>query len=504
MAASKEQKQYSAEQIMKLFSEKKSDFWVEEGRKRSLALFHEAAQRVPAYKDFLKKNHVDPKKVKTWDDFQQQVPIMSKKNYLRQYPLEKLCWDGSLNKPLVFTATSGSTGEPFYFCRQQQLDWQSSIIHEIFLQNSSYGAKKSTLVIVGFGMGVWIGGLITYKAFEIAAQRGKYPVSIITTGINKKEIFRALKMLAPKYEQTIIVGYPPFIKDLVDEAGDHNIDFKKLHTRFLFAAEPFTEKFRDYLAKHAGIKNVYTDTLSVYGSADIGTMAYETTISILIKRLALKNKSLFKDLFSLANKVPTLTQYNPLDIDFEEDGGEVFLTGDSAIPLARYAIGDHGGILSFNEVKTKLKKHGINLEKEARGVGIKKIYELPFVYIYERNDSATTIYGLLIYPEIIREALLNESPSKFLTGKFIMETKFDKKQDQFLEINLEMRKDKKTSTALKRNAEKKIFDALREKSSEFKELSNFLGKRARPKLLFWPAEHPAYFKPGVKQKWVKK
>ena len=85
-----------------------------------------------------------------------------------------------------------------------------------------------------------------------------------------------------------------------------------------------------------------------------------------------------------------------------------------------------------------------------------------------------------------------------------METKFDKKQDQFLEINLEMRKDKKTSTALKRNAEKKIFDALREKSSEFKELSNFLGKRARPKLLFWPAEHPAYFKPGVKQKWVKK
>ena len=47
MAASKEQKQYSAEQIMKLLSEKKSDFWVAEGRKRSLALFHEAAQRVP-------------------------------------------------------------------------------------------------------------------------------------------------------------------------------------------------------------------------------------------------------------------------------------------------------------------------------------------------------------------------------------------------------------------------------------------------------------------------
>jgi len=36
---------------------------------------------------------------------------MTKKDYLRQYPLEKLCWDGSLKKSLVFTATSGSTGE---------------------------------------------------------------------------------------------------------------------------------------------------------------------------------------------------------------------------------------------------------------------------------------------------------------------------------------------------------------------------------------------------------
>jgi len=101
-------KDYSAEQIIQFFSEKDGKWWEKEGQKRALALFHDAAVRVPAYKDFLKKNKIDHTKIQTWVDFQ-KVPLTSKKDYLRKYPLEQLCWDGKLNKPLVFTATSGST-----------------------------------------------------------------------------------------------------------------------------------------------------------------------------------------------------------------------------------------------------------------------------------------------------------------------------------------------------------------------------------------------------------
>jgi len=50
---------------------------------------------------------------------------------------------------------------------------------------------------------------------------------------------------------------------------------------------------------------------------------------------------------------------------------------------------------------------------------------------------------------------------------------------------------------------KKIISTLREKSSEFKELSNYLEDRAAPRLIFWPNEHPLYFRPGIKQTWVK-
>lgn len=498
------QEKYSVQEIFNLIRTKKSDFWERTREQQALKLFHQAARRVPAYKDFLKKQGINPTKIKTWKDFQ-RVPIVDKKNYLRQYSLEKLCWDGSIQKPLVFTATSGSTGEPFYFPRGSQLDWECSIIHEMFFKNGLRDINGPTLVIVSFGMGIWIAGIITYKAFELTAQRNNYPISIITPGINKTEIFNALKKLAPNFKQTILAGYPPFIKDVIDEAEEQGINLKKLNIHLLFAAEAISEKFRDYLIKKTGIKNLYLDTLNIYGSADIGALAWENTISILIKRLSLKNKKLFQEIFSSINKTPTLAQYNPLFTTFEAPGGEILLTGNNTVPLIRYAIGDHGGVLGFNDAVSLLKKHNFNLKEEAQKEGVENhLYQLPFVYVYERADLSTTLYGLQIFPEVIREALMHRSLNNFLTGKFAMLTKLDKNHDQYLEINLELRKNKRATPNLKKLALNIIFSFMRSKSSEFRELSNHLQEKVMPKLVFWPAEHPVYFKPGAKQKWVKR
>src|SRR6266853_359753 len=125
--------------------------------------------------------------------------------------------DFMTEQSLVLTSTSGSTGKPFYFPRNGILDSQSSIYHQMFLKNSQLDVNKSTLVLICFGMGVWIGGLITYQAFKSISVRG-YPMTILTPGVNKREIFEALKTIAPKYDQIILCGYPPFMKDIVDEA----------------------------------------------------------------------------------------------------------------------------------------------------------------------------------------------------------------------------------------------------------------------------------------------
>lgn len=498
---------FSAKRMLNFCHSKKSDFWNKTAVKTSLNLFHLASKKVPAYKDFLKKNGINPEKIKNWEDFQ-KVPPVDKKNYLRQYDIKDLCWEGSFQNNLVFTSTSGSTGEPFYFPRSSQMDWQSSIFHELFLQYGDAKKNGPVLIIVAFGMGVWIGGLLTYKAFEICGRRGDYPVSILTPGINKKEIFSALKNLAPQYKQTIIVGYPPFVKDILDESELHQIDIKKLNLRFVFAAETFTENFRDYLVKKTGMNSCLKDVFHVYGSADLGTMAVEMPASILIKRLALKNEKLFADVFSCASKVPTLAQFNPAFVNFESVNGELFLTGNNILPLIRYSIGDRGGVFTFSEIEEKFLKYGINLTEEAKKADIAEcFFKLPFVYIYERTDLSTTLYGINIYPQYVKDALLHESLNDLLTGKFTMSTEFDEEHNQYLEIHLELKKNLKTEEidiVIENKVLDKVVEHLLSKSSEFRELKHHLGERAHPKLKFHEAEHPVYFKPGVKQSWVKK
>lgn len=495
-----------ASKIIKSIREKRSDFWSREEKKNSLQLFHRASKSVPAYKDFLKKNKVNPDKIKTYEDFI-LVPPVNKKDYLKYYPIDKLCWPDAFKSPQVFTSTSGSTGTPTYFPRSERLDWEASIIHQLFFENESSRFSKSekTLIIVAFGMGVWIGGLITYKAFEIASHRCDYPVSILTPGINKSEIFKALQNLAPYFNQVILAGYPPFIKDVIDEAPSFGINVKKLNLKILTAAESFTEKFRDHILDKIGSRNPELDTMNIYGTADLGAMACETPISILSRRIITGKKSFFENFFNNIVKTPTLAQYNPSFISFEAQNGDLLITGDNTLPLIRYDIGDHGGVMSFTELEKKFKELGVDIKREGAKAGIlNKTYELPFVYVYERKDLSTTLYGLQIYPEIIREALLDDPHSKFLTGKFSMLTKFDKKHNQYLEINIELKKDHKHSKKLREQVIKHTILNLRSKISEFRELHDYLKNRALPKIVFWPHEHPTHFKPGVKQKWVKK
>lgn len=494
------EKKYSAKQIIEFINQKDEGFWLRERERKALELFYKVSQEVPAYKDFLEKNSIDPRAIRTWADFQ-SVPRTSKKNYLRQYPLEKLCWGGTLESPIVFSATSGSTGKPFYFPRSEKIDWQQSIISELFLRNTSAKSSGPTLVMVCFGMGVWIGGLINYQGFSYINERG-FSLSILTPGVNIKETLNALRELAPSYRNLILVGYPPFMKDVVDEAIDAGIDFTRYHIRFLFAAEAFTENFREYLISKAGGGNLYRDTMNIYGSADIGAMAFETPTSILMRRLALEHKGIFEALFASIKKTPTLAQYNPLFITFEAPNGEILITGNNTIPLIRYDIGDNGGVFSFSEIEAVLKKSGINLEDEARKQGI-ALYQLPLVYVYERSDFSTTLYGLQVYPEFIKEAVLDPIAQKWLTGKFTMLTKYDSDQNQYLEINLESKKNQKEPGASeKAKILEHIKQTLKTKSSEFRELSTHINKRELIELVFWPAGDPLYFKSGIKQKWV--
>jgi phenylacetate-CoA ligase len=468
---------------------------------RSVELFKRAAREIPAYRSFLANQHFSPSSVETLEDFR-AVPVTTKDDYLKEYILQELVWPEDLGQPLLFCSTSGSTGEPYYFPRNEELSRQYSLLVEDFLRRGDL--NKRTLVIVGFGMGVWIGGVITLRAFEIAAERLGAPVSILPTGYNKTEIFKALRNLAPNYDRVILIGYPPFIKELIDEAKAEDIQLKKLNLRFLFAAEAFTETFRDYITKKAGIANIYLDTLNIYGTADVGAMAYETPLSVLIRRLAVKDPLLFQDIFGQIEKTPTLAQYNPDFIEFEAVDGEILLTSNAALPLIRYAVGDNGGVIAFSEMQKILKRAGYDLASEMKKALISNtLQKHPFVYVYERKNLSATLHGINIYPEFIKEGLLSSQLVPHLTERFTMTTKTDRQHNQYLEINLELQKDVSLTKTIETLAAHHIRKVLAEKSSEFAEISRSNNNKKLLKFIFWPNNHPRYFTPGVKQKWVK-
>ena len=87
--------------------------------------------------------------------------------------------------------------------------------------------ERSTLAVVCFALGNWVGGLYTTSCCWHLARKG-YPLMVATPGNNKAEIFRVVRELAPHFEQTVLLGYPPFIKDVIDAGAAEGINWAEL------------------------------------------------------------------------------------------------------------------------------------------------------------------------------------------------------------------------------------------------------------------------------------
>ena len=85
-----------------------------------------------------------------------------------------------------------------------------------------------------------------------------------------------------------------------------------------------------------------------------------------------------------------------------------------------------------------------------------------------------------------------------------MFTKTDKKQDEYLEINIELKPGTTESDWLVREVALSIINSLMGRSAEYKNNADMMPGRVEPKIIFWPHEHPVHFQTGIKQKWVKK
>jgi len=487
-----------------LLKTRPEQYWIGRGKRMAKGLFGKAAVRVPAYARFLRANMTHTGKSYT-DAFWDKIPCISKDTYLRKYPLPDVCWDGKLTeKQMIISATSGSTGEPFYFPRTHTQDIQYAAVAELYLRTNFSIQKKRTLYIIGWGMGIWIGGVFSYAAVRLVAERGKYALSVITPGSNAEEILQVVKRLGPLYDQVIIGGYPPMVKDLVDMGTQRKLNWKRYNVKFIFSAEGFSEAFRDYIAEHTGLTNIYKDTLNHYGTVDFGTMAHETPVSILIRRLAGNNTGLNQELFGHEHRQPTLAQYIPELFFFEEIHGSLVCSGYAGVPLVRYDLIDTGGVKTFAKTADICRAHGVHLAKEIRKAGISDtVWNLPFVYVFERRDFTVKLSGANIFPQEIRRALELPQAEPYVTGRFTMQVSPDASFNQSLTVHVELRSHVRASDKLASVFSCLIVEILQKHNSEYAYLSTVLPKeRLIPKIDLVSYGSGIFFSRKGKQKWV--
>lgn len=402
---------------------------------RVLALFHRCVAEVPAYRKFLESRGVNPAEITSFEAFR-ELPLMGKADYMQAYRLPERCFGGSLRGADRVAVSSGSTGQPTFWPRSVAYELDVALRFEQVFHDSFRAHERSTLAVVCFALGNWVGGLYTTSCCWHLANKG-YPLMVATPGNNKAEIFRVVRELAPHFEQTVLLGYPPFVKDVIDAGIAEGIDWTRFNPKLVFAGEVFSEEWRSLMGQRTGSVSPCFDSASLYGTADGGVLGNETPLSIAIRRWLAEHPVAARSLFG-ESRLPTLVQYDPASRFFEMHEGTLVVSGENSVPLVRYHIADKGGVIAYDEMWDFLKGQGVASPGELGLDNEESLRHLPFVYVFGRADFTVSYYGANIYPENVTVGLEQPGIIEWTSGKFVLETRETEDGDKFLHIAVEL------------------------------------------------------------------
>jgi len=462
---------------------------------RALALFHDAATHVPAYGRFLATHGVEPARVSSRTDFE-SLPTPTKDSYYRRHPLPALCRQGRLERSDFVAVSSGSTGEPAIWPRFVSDELGTALRFEQVLGDAFGAARRRTLGVVCFALGSWVGGMYTAAACRHVATKG-YPLTLVTPGNNVAEILRMVRALGRHFEQTVLFGYPPFLKDVIDAGRADGLDWATFCPKLVTAGEIFSEAWRTLVAERAGIRELTLGTASLYGTADGGVLANETPLSIAVRRALSERPSMATALFG-EPRLPTLLQYDPLHRYFEADGGELLFSGDGGVPLVRYRILDRGGVIPYARMRAFLREHGVDPLPELEATTVR---DMPFVYVFGRTGFALSLYGANVYPENVATGLEGTAIAPHVTGKFVLELEHGPDENVSLKLTVELAAGASPSEVLATDVARAARGELERQNSEF--LGYVPEARRTPRVVLLPLAHPDYFPKGVKHRYTR-
>ena len=395
------------------------------GRDLLLPAFKRAAQGMPAYKKILAERGADYKKIKTIADFEKNVPLISKHEIFSRFDIAELCVGGSLKDAKTFMTSSGFSGEFSFGINTVKNQKKIAESIDLGLELIFNISRQKTLFISCLPMGV--------KVFT--------SLPLAETSVRHDMALAIIKKISPKFEQTILLGDPHFLKKLVEDEVAAGIDWQKLKISLIYGEDWASDSFRYYLANLINLdlaKSRDRFLGATLGVAELDlNLFHESRFTILIRHAAQQDAKLRQALFGEnIMACPTIFHYYPHRIFLEALPKEAavkelafsMLSPATPIPLMRYNSGDRCWLYSYGQMKEILTSHGYeDLIPEVK---------LPLVAVGGRQDKFLEVDGRQIYPEEIKQGLYeNFEVAGKTTGYFRLSLSEKNRRPQ-LEIQL--------------------------------------------------------------------
>lgn len=433
---------------------------------KAYSQFINAKRNVPAYKKFLENESFTTPSFSGLTPIISQIPVTDKTNYIKTHPLHSRCQGGNIpNSGVVIDESSGSSGIPTNWIRgEKERNTNTRFIK--FGMQKLFG-DEPMFIINAFALGAWATGMnVTMSCLTFA--------KVKSLGPDLEKIETTIEQFG-KNQKYIIMGYPPFLKYLVDQI---KFDLTNYNISFIFGGESMSEGMRDYLIQK-GIKKVY----SSYGASDLElNISSENDFTISLRRVLRDNKNLRDRILKFTGALPMIFQYNPSDFFIEESNeGELITTicrPDYIAPKIRYNIHDKGHIIQYDELLKILKT--LNLENKI----VKSKTDFPILLHYGRSDMTVSFFGSNISPTDVQETLYSFPKLSKIANSFSIKTNEDKEGDKELIIAIELLENKTAKELDLDDFKFDFFNKLGEINQDFKKANEMANDQGKTKLLF--------------------
>ena len=403
------------------------------------------AGKISAYRHFLSHSQGD------FSGAFADLPLTDKKNYILPYDYAQLRAPDAQTEFTLFRS-SGSSGQAFFWPQLRKPYRQLVSGLRGMLEASFQIHKKRTIGIVGLALGSWVGGDCFSWSLKNLAMQVPYPFTVFSPGNHHDEIIEIIQKYDLFVDQFLILMCPSAIGHLQLKAKDKGITLPFYKLRYLVLGEPFPEQLRLSLQKQSGHE---CPILSLYGSADTGTLGVESPASAALRQLFCGNAAL-REAFQVPYPVPHFFHFVTPQTYIESINQELVITKWQGIPLIRYNLHDRAALYHWktlcqdiqSKVHTLSEDEGKLLKKVTQSSHfcktswlVKKLLGQPhlgdLISITGRSDASLILCGTNLTEEMLAEVMHAPALTSYITGQFYAKVAYQEGR-QFLFFDIEV------------------------------------------------------------------